>query len=122
MICQPQLLGGSGDVPLVPLQGSHHDLTLGFPTEVLKRSFVVPCASRYSTAIQNVPGNVLDPKDVTVGSDDHTLDHIPQLPDVVLRPIVAHQNVKRFSGQLLRTHPEALRNVRNEAGGKLGDI
>src|SRR5438552_1263407 len=88
VVGQSQLLRRLGDVPLVALKRLHDDLALGFLLLFFKRaSFVggrASCVVR--GALSHFGGHGLELQLVAVARDDHALDHIPQLTNVVAPP------------------------------------
>src|SRR6185437_5489187 len=80
VIGESQILRGTRDVPLVPLQCGHDDLALRFRLELHERLRAAFTRGRASHGIiSNLGRYVLDADHIAIGRDDHALDRVAQL-------------------------------------------
>src|SRR5919112_2367554 len=99
MIGEPELLSRPTDVPAVPLERGDDDPPLRLGLELLE---IPPRHRRGRLAtIPDLTGHVLRADEVPVRCDDHALDDVPELPDVVAAPRVRHEQVQRGRGDAL---------------------
>src|SRR5256886_7789308 len=111
-------------VPVVVLQGCDDDLALGLRLEGMECGRCgAPCGAGSRTrAFLDVGGDVFHTDRLAIRRDDHPLDDIPELSDVVPRPVVSHQAVERRRVERLGSYAEARTGHHQEMLDECGDV
>src|SRR5947207_15837166 len=124
MIGKAQGLRRPREVPVVVLQGCDDDLALGLRLEGVESGRCgAPCGAGPRTrAFLDVGGDVLHTDRLAIRRDDHPLDDIPELSDVVPRPVVSHQAVERRRGDRLGSYAEARAGYHPEMLDECGGV
>src|SRR5712691_2838905 len=124
VIGKAQSLRRPRDVPVVVLQGCDDDLALRLRFEGVECGRCgAPCSAGPRTrAFLDVGVDVLHTDRLAIRRDDHPLDDIPELSDVVPRPVVSHQAVERRRVDRLGSYAEARTGHHQEMLDECGDV
>ena len=105
------------------LQRRDDDLPFGLGLEIMKRARDrVRVCSPTPGVLSNLARNVVDADRVAVHGDDHPLDDVPQLADVVASPIVPHQTLDRSRLDCLGARPEVRAGGGQQVLDECGDV
>src|SRR5690606_26483635 len=116
VVREPQVFRSPRDVPVVRRQRLQHDrpLRLRLPFLVRQGPRRVPGRGSARGVLQDLGGHVVAFDHIPVRRDQHPLHRVPQLPHVVLPPVVAHEQRERLRRDPLPPHPEPLAELRQE--------